>query len=48
MANDNKCAHESCNCSIQGDDQYCSDHCKQAAAQDMTEIMCDCGHDCCP
>ncbi len=42
--NDNKCAHEMCNCMVTGDDDYCSEHCEDAEDQDMDEISCDCGH----
>ena len=42
---DNKCGHEMCVCAVTGDDtEYCSDHCEDAADQDLTEINCDCGH----
>ncbi len=43
MANE-KCKHELCVCAAQADSEYCSDHCKDAVDQDMTEIKCDCGH----
>jgi hypothetical protein len=29
---------------VTGDAEYCSDHCEDAADQDLTEINCDCGH----
>jgi hypothetical protein len=44
MANDGKCSHETCSCSVTGDSEYCSDHCREAEKQDLTEITCDCGH----
>jgi hypothetical protein len=45
MADDNKCKHEACACmAINEDSGYCSDHCKDAADQDLVEIACDCGH----
>jgi len=44
MADDGKCAHEACGCAKSGDGDYCSDHCRDAADADMTEIACDCGH----
>ena len=47
MADDNKCAHPVCNCAVGDDAEYCSDHCKDAADQDIVEINCDCGHDAC-
>ncbi|MBV9217622.1 MAG: hypothetical protein JO053_15750 [Acidobacteria bacterium] len=43
MADDNKCAHAACSCPA-GEGKYCSDHCKEAADQDIVEIKCDCGH----
>jgi len=47
MADQGKCAHEMCNCAAAGDSKYCSDHCEEAADQDLVEIRCDCGHDGC-
>jgi len=41
---DNRCGHEACACAVSGDREYCSDHCENAADQDITEISCDCGH----
>ena len=43
----NKCAHEMCNCMVTGDDDYCSEHCEEAEDQDIAEISCDCGHSGC-
>ena len=42
-----KCAHELCNCLAAADSDFCSDHCKEAADQDIDEIKCDCGHQDC-
>ena len=42
--NNGKCAHNMCACAVSGDQEYCSDHCEDAADTDMTEINCDCGH----
>lgn len=39
-----KCSHEMCQCAVQEETEYCSDHCRDAADQDMVEISCDCGH----
>lgn len=47
MADEGKCAHEMCVCRTTGDEEYCSDHCKDAADQDIIEIACDCGHSGC-
>jgi hypothetical protein len=44
MAEDNRCAHEACGCTVIGDAKYCSDHCRDAVDQDIVEIACDCGH----
>lgn len=44
MADSNKCKHELCNCPTQGDEKYCSDHCREAVSQDIIELKCDCGH----
>lgn len=47
MADDNKCKHDLCVCMVGGDQEYCSDHCRDAVDQDIVEIRCDCGHSCC-
>ena len=47
MANDNKCAHEICDCAVPEGEKYCSDHCKEAEDQGIIEISCDCGHPAC-
>lgn len=48
MADENNvCGHEICDCAVGDGQQYCSDHCKEAERQDMTEIACDCGHSGC-
>jgi hypothetical protein len=47
MADGNKCAHEMCDCPVESGAEYCSDHCKKAADQDIIEIKCDCGHSGC-
>ena len=44
---DDRCGHEGCGCMVTGDNDYCSDHCRDASDQDMVEIACDCGHDGC-
>lgn len=44
MENHGTCEHELCNCLVDEDSQYCSDHCRDAVAADMTEIACDCSH----
>lgn len=47
MADQGKCGHEMCKCASKRDDGYCSDHCRDAAGHDLTEIKCDCGHSAC-
>lgn len=47
MADEGKCEHEMCVCKVGEDAEYCSDHCRDAVGQDMTEIRCDCGHPSC-
>ena len=44
---DDRCGHDGCSCSVSGDQDYCSDHCRNADDQDITEISCDCGHSGC-
>jgi len=44
MADNGKCKHDICTCSAKPDSDYCSDHCKEAEAQGIIEIRCDCGH----
>lgn len=45
MADENNtCGHDICSCPVSGDQEYCSDHCRETERQDMTEIACDCGH----
>jgi hypothetical protein len=43
MADDHKCGHDICTCTVAGSDQFCSDHCREAKEQDIVEIKCDCG-----
>jgi hypothetical protein len=43
MADNTGCKHEMCGCPAPGNSDYCSDHCRDAVAQDITEIRCDCG-----
>ncbi len=42
-----KCAYDLCKCMVAGDVEYCSEHCEDAADQDIVEISCDCGHSAC-
>ncbi|HEV2912254.1 MAG TPA: hypothetical protein VGX92_02960 [Pyrinomonadaceae bacterium] len=36
------CAHPGCNCPKPQDSDYCSASC--AGAEDIAEVICDCGH----
>lgn len=48
MTDPNKCAHPACKCVVSKDGafgKFCSEHCKEAAAQ--TELHCDCHHATC-
>ena len=36
-----KCAHPSCDCSVQPGTKFCSDYCKSAVE---TELHCNCRH----
>ncbi len=44
MAEEKKCSHDGCTCTVIDDASYCSDHCRDAVDQDIIEIACDCGH----
>jgi hypothetical protein len=37
-----KCAHGNCRCRVSGEDEYCSEYCRDAG--DITEIGCGCEH----
>lgn len=41
------CKHEACSCPVTEEGAFCSDHCREAVEQDITEISCDCGHASC-
>ncbi len=41
---DNKCGHDGCECAVGTGEKFCSDHCRNASEQDITEISCDCSH----
>jgi len=42
-----KCAHLPCRCSVQADDKYCGQSCKEAGSKEV-EIACQCDHTVCP
>jgi len=44
-----RCGHAPCQCTtVPGGDQYCSDHCREAAASGPVEAgPCGCGHEVC-
>ncbi len=44
MSDDNKCAHDLCQCARGENSNYCSLYCEDADDQDLTEILCGCGH----
>ncbi len=43
----NKCAHDICQCAKAEGSDYCGEHCEDAKHQDIIEISCDCGHSGC-
>ena len=50
MADDNrtrKCKHANCDCTVTGDDDYCSVYCHDADKARVTDIGCSCEHDAC-
>jgi len=44
MADNDKCAHEVCECRVQGDNKYCSEYCENAEDSGVMEIGCGCAH----
>jgi hypothetical protein len=44
MADERKCKHGVCDCTVQGDDKYCSEYCEDAEDSKVMEIGCGCGH----
>ena len=50
MADDDrarKCKHGNCDCTVAGDDDYCSEYCRDAHKTGITDIACSCEHDAC-
>ena len=50
MADDDrarKCKHGNCDCTVAGDDDYCSEYCRDAHKTGITDIACSCKHDAC-
>lgn len=47
MAESGTCEHDGCMCPVTDEGAFCSDHCREASDQDLTEIACDCGHASC-
>lgn len=41
---DNRCAHDACNCAVGDDEEYCSPQCEAADEGGVTAISCECGH----
>lgn len=44
MADNDKCAHDGCQCSAARDSKYCSEYCENAEDSDVSEIACGCEH----
>lgn len=42
-----RCGHAACQCTVPGGGQYCSDHCREAAASGQSTGACGCGHEVC-
>ncbi len=43
-----ECVHRSCRCQVQDGEDFCSDHCREAAAKTGHEDhRCECGHPAC-
>lgn len=44
MAQEKKCAHPSCTCTVNGSEfgKYCSEYCQKAG--NITELHCNCKH----
>ncbi len=40
----NECKHSACACSTADGTDYCSEYCREAGRQDITEISCGCEH----
>jgi len=47
MADEKKCGHSACACTVPDHEKYCSDYCKDAQDVGDIEIQCDCKHDPC-
>lgn len=47
MADDVKCGHDGCGCTVVGEELYCSLSCQEANSNDVTDTPCDCGCDGC-
>jgi hypothetical protein len=45
MAEEKKCAHDSCCCPPAPGSKYCSNFCEDS--RKLTTLTCDCGHECC-
>jgi hypothetical protein len=42
MAENQKCAHPACNCTVPAGQKYCSEYCHDA--RETVELSCNCGH----
>lgn len=47
MKENHKCNRDICVCEVADDQEFCSEICEESDDQDLTEIKCDCGHNCC-
>lgn len=41
------CAHQGCDCPVEGNDKFCSQVCEGAEHKHFLAISCGCGHDTC-
>lgn len=45
--NEFKCGHAPCRCTVAAEDEYRSDHCREAASRGKPVEACGCGHPAC-
>ncbi len=43
----NQCRHSACVCPVSDGQEFCSEYCREAVRQDITEIGCSCEHQGC-
>jgi hypothetical protein len=44
LGEERKCEHAPCQCRVQGEAQYCSSYCEQAARHGIPREYCQCEH----